>query len=99
MHPHPREPAPTQEVRDQNAGEVGLRVGPGLHVEVKHLVVPLLGRESPAKIVLVEGVRPAFKKPYEILLDGNGWQSLHEGNGERNSSGDGKGDAPYSEGR
>ena len=74
-------------------------MGPGLHVEVKHLVEPLLGRESPAKNwPVVEGVRPAFKKPYEILLDGNGWQSLHKGNGERNGSGDGKGDAPYSEG-
>ena len=37
-------------------------MGPGLHVEVKHLVEPLLGRESPAKIVLVEGVRPAFMR-------------------------------------
>ena len=54
MHPHPREPAPTQEVRDQNAGEVGLRVGPGFHVEVKHLVEPLLGRESPAKLALLK---------------------------------------------
>ena len=74
-------------------------MGPGLHVEVKHLVETLLGRESPAKIVLVLGVRPDFKKPYEILLDGNGWQSFDEGNCEWNSSGDDKGDAPYSEGR
>ena len=37
-------------------------MGVGLHVEIKHFVVSFLGRESPAKIVLVEGVRPAFMR-------------------------------------
>ena len=35
----------------------------------------------------------------QFLLDGNGRQSLDEGDGKRDSRGDGERGAPYSEGR